>query len=123
MRLCVIDARLGICRLMPEQAVPRWAVEGDWWSITRTTDELSVVAPMTSIPASVPMTGPWRAFQVEGPLEHDLVGVLAGLAAPLAAGGISIFALSTFDTDYLLVSDERLEDATSALRLAGHLVS
>jgi hypothetical protein len=108
---------------MPEQAVPRWAVEGEWWSITRTTDELSVVAPMTSIPASVPMTGPWRAFQVEGPLEHDLVGVLAGLAAPLAAGGISIFALSTFDTDYLLVSDERLEDATSALRLAGHLVS
>lgn len=122
MRLRLVSSPLGICRLAPLEPVPKWAVEGDWWSITRTDDELSVVAAMTSIPAPVQKTGPWRALQVQGPLEHDLVGVLAALAEPLAAAGVSIFALSTFDTDYVLVPGERLEEATTALRLAGHVV-
>ena len=123
MRLSLIDGSFGVCRLAPEEEVPGWAVTGAWWSITRTAGELSVVAPLASVPAGAATTGPWRAFQVEGPLEHDLVGVLAGIAGPLAAGGVSIFAISTFDTDYVLVPSERLEDAKRALRLAGHIVT
>ncbi|HLN04912.1 MAG TPA: ACT domain-containing protein [Acidimicrobiales bacterium] len=122
-RLSVVEGDLGICRLAPDRAVPQWAVACGWWSITRTAEELSVVAPLESIPPGLPMTGPWRAFGVEGPLEHDLVGVLSGIAGPLAAGGVSIFAVSTFDTDYVLVPAERLEDATRALRSAGHTVT
>lgn len=123
MHLIVLDADLGICRLAPDEAIPRWVSAQGWYSITRTADELSVVVPVASVPSGMASTGPWRAFQVEGPLQHDLVGVLASIAGPLAAAGVSVFAISTFDTDYVLVPAERLEDATDALRDAGHEVT
>ena len=123
MRLRVLEADLGICRLAPEEAIPPWAIAQAWWSITKTADELSVVVPLASVPPGVPSTGPWRAFQVEGPLEHDLVGVLASIAGPLAAGGVGIFAISTFDTDYVLIPAERLVATTDALGRAGHEVT
>jgi uncharacterized protein len=115
---------LAICRFPPEAAVPAWAdqVVQPLVSITRTADELSVVLPQAAVPASVPAEPGWRALSVRGPLPFHLTGILASLAAPLAAAGVPIFALSTHDTDWLLVAQDRVGDACAALDAAGHRI-
>ena len=118
--LCVLPDRLAVCRLAADAELPDWAQPGDLLSITRTRQELSIVCAERWAPPEVVAERGWRALQVQGPLDFTLVGVLASLAQPLAQAGISLFALSTFDTDYLLVKEAALERASAALRLAGH---
>jgi hypothetical protein len=119
----VIEARLAVCRVETDSEVPGWVDNaGDFVSITRTPDELSIVCAVDAVPAGVPMEGPWRAFKVEGPLVMTLIGVVASLANPLADAGISIFAISTYDTDYVLVHEPDLDAAVAALTAAGHSV-
>jgi GNAT superfamily N-acetyltransferase len=122
-RLCVLDGHLSVCRLHPESEVPEWAVTGDLFSVTRTRDELSVVCPEAEVPGGVRSEGGWRVLELEGPFEFSEVGVLASVAAPLAEAGVGIFAMSTFDTDYVLVKEKQLESAVAALRGRGHEVS
>lgn len=98
-------------------------MRGDLYAITRTRDELSIVCPQADVPPSTFSEPEWRALKVAGPLDFSLTGVLASLAAPLADAGISIFALSTFDTDYLLVKSDVLALAVEVLRRAGHSVA
>jgi hypothetical protein len=95
---------------------------GNIFSITRTGDELSVVCLQALVPAEVRHEGDWRCLRVAGTMAFDQVGVLAALAGPLTDAGISVFALSTFDTDYLLVKQSNFERALSALRGAGHRI-
>ena len=102
--------------------MPEWAQSGKIWSITRTADELSVVCWQKNVPEGVRSEGGWRCLKLEGPLDFSLTGILVSLAAPLAEAGISIFAISTFDTDYLLVNRDDLERSVDALEGAGHLV-
>lgn len=90
--------------------------------MTRTADELSIVCPELSVPAHVRHEPGWRAFQVEGPLPFSATGILAAIAVPLAAAGISIFSVSTFDTDYVLVKDSDASPAAAALYASGHRV-
>jgi uncharacterized protein len=115
---------LAICRLPAEDAVPSWADRAlrPLVSITRTADELSVVVPQTEVPADVQSEPGWRALSVRGPLPFHLTGILASLAAPLADVGVPIFAVSTHDTDWLLVGHDRVVDACAALEGAGHRV-
>lgn len=115
---------LAICRLPPEDAVPSWAdrVLRPLVSITRTADELSVVLPQAEVPSDVQAERGWRALSVRGPLPFHLTGILASLAAPLAEAGVPIFALSTHDTDWLLVGHDQASDACAALEGAGHRV-
>ncbi len=89
-------------------------------SATRTEDELSLVCPWEAVPAGVRAEGPWRALKVAGPLDFAAVGILAALTAALAREGVSLFALSTYDTDYLLVKEPDLETARAALVRDGH---
>lgn len=96
---------------------------GEWRSLTWTTDELSVVCSAAQVPADVQSEHDWRCFQVVGPLDFGLTGVLLAIAAPLAAAKISIFAISTYDTDYVLVKQADLDAAVAALRRADHQVS
>ena len=96
-----------------------WATSSALYSITRTADELSVVAPSSVIPEGIRREGGWRALQVEGPLELSLTGILASLAVPLAEAGIPIFAISTYDTDLVLVQEKDLNAATDALARSG----
>jgi hypothetical protein len=103
--------------------IPSWATADRVFSVTRTPDELSVVCPERSVPDAVVCEGGWRCLQVVGPISFTEIGVLASLASPLAAAGVSVFALSTFDTDYLLVKEELLEKALAALRGAGYVIS
>jgi hypothetical protein len=102
-RLEVISSPLGICRLDAGQAVPRWATEAAFFSVTGTSDEVSVVCPESSIPGGVACSLGWRALKVKGTLDFSEVGVLSALAEPLARAKISIFVVSTYDTDILMV--------------------
>lgn len=120
--LHVLDERLGIARLPADAPLPPWLPAGGFLSITRTADECSVVCVEAAIPNGVRCERGWRGLQVEGPLDFALTGILARLAAPLAEAGVSIFALSTYDTDYLLVRADALEEAVRVLKAAGHRV-
>jgi uncharacterized protein len=122
LNLRVLDGHMSVCQLHPESEVPEWAVTGGFYSVTRTRDELSVVC-MEEVPEGVRSEGGWRALMLEGPFEFSEVGVLASVAAPLAEAGVGVFAVSTFDTDYVLVKEEKLESAVAALRGRGHEVS
>jgi len=111
---------LSICRLDGNAPLPEWALTGKFYSITRTAEELSVVCPQNQVPPGVLKQDGWRALQVEGPLDFSLTGVLASLTEPLAKEGISVFAISTYDTDYLLVKKEKQARAEEVLTQSGH---
>jgi hypothetical protein len=120
--LIVLDDVFAVCKLGSNVSVPPWATAGDFFSITRTADELSVVCRQDSVPDGIRCERGWRCLRVAGAIPFSVVGILASLAAPLAEAGISIFAVSTFDTDYLLIKDEALAAALDALRQHGHSV-
>lgn len=119
--LQVEPGQLAVCRLPADAELPAWA-RGAFLSLTRTRDELSIVCDAAGVPAEQTAQGPFRALRVVGTLDFALTGILAGLTAPLAAAGVPVFAISTYDTDYLLVRTERLGDAITALRSAGYEV-
>jgi hypothetical protein len=104
-----------VCRLPASAPIPKWFVPGVLAGLTYTGAELSIVAPEETVPTDVVAERGWRAISVEGPLDFGLTGVLASLAGPLAEAGVSIFAVSTYDTDYVLVPADRLDDARRAL--------
>jgi uncharacterized protein len=120
--LTVIPGIYAIAKLPPDAALPVWAA-GRFVSVTRTPHELSIVCEQGNVPSDMRIEGGWRALMVEGPLDFSLTGVLASLAAPLAAAGISVFAIATYDTDYVLVRARDLFRAVGVLRDAGHTVS
>jgi hypothetical protein len=122
LRLATLPGPLAVCRLAADEAFPPWLPTRGFLSVTRTAHELSIVCSADAVPAGVRCEGGWRALAVDGPLDFGLTGILASIATPLAETGISIFAISTFDTDYVLVQAERLDDATDTLRRAGHFV-
>ena len=96
--------------------------QASWWSITRTRDEVSVVAPEGLDLGATEREPGWSCLKLEGPLDLGMVGVLAGISHVLAEAGVSIFSVSTFDTDYVLLRSVDLERALAALRTAGALV-
>ena len=120
--LLVLETRLAVCRLDPDAALPAWASQGRLFSITRTGDELSVVCDEGQVPDGLKAVKGWRVFRVVGSMDFNLVGVLNALTAPLAQAGVGLFALSTFDTDYLLVQQGDLSRAIAALQSWGHQV-
>jgi hypothetical protein len=122
MQLLVLEGELAVVRLNPTDAMTAWAQQGPISSITRTADELSIVCAASGVPMDVPAERGWRCLRVAGSLDFSLTGVLASIASPLAAGRISLFAISTYDTDYILVREERLPAAIDCLRAAGHAV-
>lgn len=109
-----------ICRLGPLEPIPDWALAGEFFSITHTPQELSIVCGAEHIPAGVTAELGWACLQIQGPIPFDLAGVLTCCLGPLADTDIGIFAISTFDTDYILVRTDCLESAKQALRQAGH---
>jgi hypothetical protein len=120
--LTLLPDAMAICRLDAKSAIPSWAVEADWWSVTRTRDELSVVCAEARIPAGVTASRGWRVLQFDGPLPLDQTGILASVTAPLAAAHVSVFALATFNTDYVLIPSAQRAAAIDALERAGHAV-
>ena len=119
--LDVLPEELAIVRLPPDEEIPRW-LAGVFWSVSRTAKELSLVVEESLVPPDLHFAGGWKAMRVEGKLDFSEVGILAFLSGTLAEADISLFALSTFDTDYILVRHEDLERAGAALELAGATV-
>ncbi len=120
--LSILHEKFAICRLDADSPLPSWALAGGLSSITRTADELSIVCAQKHAPKAMQCDRDWRCLKVHGPLDFSLTGVMLALAKPLAEARISIFALSTFDTDYLMVKASNLEKAIRALTDAGHEV-
>jgi hypothetical protein len=122
LELTLLPERFAISRLAADAPVPAWATEGSFFSITRTGDELSVVCELARVPVGVQSQPGWRIFKVHGPFVLTEIGVLSALAIPLAEAKLSLFAISTFDTDYLLVASETLSAAVATLERAGHKI-
>jgi hypothetical protein len=111
-----------VCQLGRDATVPTWAEGPEFVSITRTPAELSIVCQQDLLPGDVRAEKNRRLMRIEGKLGFELTGVLASVTAPLSKAELSIFAMSTYDTDYLLIADEDLQKATEMLEAAGHTI-
>lgn len=120
LKMSVLKDSLGVCRLESGTSIPDWCVKCDFTSITRTRDELSVVCSQNAIPEGIPCERDWRAMKVDGPLDFSLVGILSSISTILAQRRISVFAISTYDTDYILVKEKDLNNAIDALSSEGY---
>ena len=109
-----------LCRLHPQEPAPAWAGSSPFCSVTRTPEELSIICRTEVVPPDVRADRGWRLIQFVGPFELGAVGILAAVVAPLARAGISCVAAGTFDTDYLLVKADRLDEARRVLAACGH---
>ncbi len=122
MKLKILDEAFAVTRLEPSSSIPAWASKSSFFSVTKTSDELSIVCDEKDVPETEKSERGWRCLKVIGPLDFSLTGILSSLAAPLAEAKISIFAISTFDTDYLLVKSKDLDHAVAVLTQAGFLI-
>jgi hypothetical protein len=123
LKLSLLPDLLAVCRLELGQEIPAWATEGEFSSVSRIREELSVICASSFVPDNVRASRGWRAIKIEGPLDLDLVGILVSVAVPLAHAGIGILPVGTFDTDYILVRDRQLGEALKALRATGFNIS
>jgi hypothetical protein len=120
----VLPDTLAICRLPAEAALPAWASSpGPFLTLSRTPDELSITVLQRLVPQGVRCERDYRALRVRGPLSPNLVGILLSIAEPLAEAGLSLVAISTYDTDYVLLKARDVAAGVEALRKAGHQVS
>ena len=120
--LTLLPGEYAICRLAPDAADPPWARESHVSVIARTADELSVLCSSEKVPAGTQCEPGWRLFKFQGPFAFTQTGILAAVLNPLAEAAVGILAVSTFDTDYVLVKDTNLSRAQDVLVAAGHVV-
>ncbi len=118
----VLSDTIGVCKLDSNQIIPTWAHQGKFFSITRTMEELSIVCSEENIPEDVLCEQGWKALKVQGTLDFGLVGILAKVTTALANAGLGIFAISTYNTDYILVKEKDLKCAIIALCKDGHKI-
>jgi len=123
LELHLLPGRMAVCQLPADSEPPLWCLRArGFCSLTRTADEWSVVCSEEAVPENIRSEKGWRLFRVAGTLDFSLTGVMASIAGPLGDAGVSLFAIATYDTDYVMVKDDRLDQATAALRAAGHVV-
>ena len=121
LELSLMPDRLAVCRLDSTDESELRATSGGF-SVTRTEEELSLVRAAEAVPSDARAERGWRALRIAGTVDFALTGVLASVLAPLGDAGVSIFAVSTYDTDYVLVREGDVERAVEALAAAGHQV-
>lgn len=121
--LNVLRETFSLCRLDANSPIPDWAIHSRWFSVTRTPDELSITCPAEEVPPSIDCEKDWKCIQVAGPLGFTQVGILASLASPLADVNVTIFSISTYDTDYIFVKEKDLEVSIQTLSHLGHWIS
>ena len=119
--LTVLPDLYAISRLAANADVPAWCT-GEFVSVSRTPDELSIVCLEASVPQGITCEPDWKVLKCEGPLDYGLPGIMASLAEPLADAGVPIFPIATYDTDYILVKETHLDTAINALTRYGHAV-
>lgn len=120
LKFSLLPGKFAVCRLPSDAPPPEWGWIGAFTSVTRTADELSVVCPLENVPAGHAPDTRWVCVKLQGPFSFTQVGIRASFVDPLAESGVPIFAISTHDTDYVLVSEEFAAAALNALQEAGH---
>lgn len=120
--LTLLPERLGVFRFDPSSPVPDLAGSTQLWSITRTRRELSVVAEEGSCSWADAEDPGWRCLYGAGPIPFDLPGIVAGISTTIAAQGLPVFVLSTFDSDLILLRSESLDQSLQALRHSGYAI-
>jgi len=120
--LVILKKKFAICQLSPKDSIPDPSTLGDFWSITKTEEEISIIIPENLIPPKCKSEKNWRAIKIIGPLYFSLTGIIANLSTVLAKAGISIFAFSTYNTDYILVKEKNLEQSKEVLEKNGHKI-
>ncbi|GAB6098510.1 ACT domain-containing protein [Halanaerocella petrolearia] len=118
----VLENKFAIWRLNKESSIPEWIFQEDFFSVTKTDDEVSIICNQDKISSQDKVSMNWRGLKVAGPLDFSLTGILASLTDVLAEAEISVFAFSTYDTDYLLVKDKDLEEAIETLERKGYKI-
>jgi len=122
LRLRLLPESFAICRLEPDAPIPPWLPHQGFSAVIRTADELALYCDERPVPPDVQAVRGWRAFELLGPFDFSETGVIASVAGPLAEAGISLSVLATFDTDYIFVREDTLEDAAEVLSAAGHRI-
>ncbi|MER0279292.1 ACT domain-containing protein [Clostridioides difficile] len=122
MKLKLFAEEYAVCRLNNDSKIPEWIDTKNFYSITKTEDELSVVCSNNNIPSDVKSEKEWRILKILGPLDFSLIGILSKLSGLLAENKISIFAISTYDTDYILIKEKDIENACKILTCNGYEV-
>lgn len=121
--LTVLEKNYAICKLPPTAVIPDWAHQGEFYSVTKTADELSIVCSQEYVGDIKDIDKGWRIFKIEGKLDFSLLGIIASLSSVLAKEGVSVLVISTFDTDYILVKEDNLEKSINLLVQARHTVN
>ena len=120
--ISLLNGNYAVVQLKADEPIPEWAISGNLWSLVRTEDELSIVCLESQVPGGVINEGGWQIIKVIGPLDFSLVGILADLTRVLANAGVSIFAISTFNTDYIMVKSNMVGPALQACVSAGYFL-
>lgn len=120
LRFSRVPGLFAICRLAPAGPIPEWAVHGPFFSLSSTAEELSIVCAEEQVPEDIVHEKDWSCLKLVGPFPFSETGILAAFVQPLSDRAIPIFAVSTFDTDYVLVKHAWIDKAIDALREAGH---
>ena len=120
--LSLMPHTYAVCQFHPDKHIPYWALMGDFVSLTRTHEELSIVCQQDNVPDEIQAERGWRCVQVQGAFDFSVAGVNASLAIPLAEADISVLAIATYATDYLLIKEENVERAIQVLEQAGHSI-
>lgn len=123
LNFAVLKSTFIVCKLDPASPIPDWINKQEFFSVTHSEDELSVVCVQENIPENIKTEKDWRVFRVEGPLDFSLVGILNNISNTMVKRNISIFVISTFDTDYILVKLRDFENAKKALKEDGHSIA
>ena len=123
LQLSFLKDKYGICTLPNTATIPDWALTQSLASITRTDKELTIVCRQDIIPSELQSDINWRCFRIDGSFDLDQIGVISSISSPLADAGISIYVISTYDTDYFLVKEEKLNQALSVLSNSNHSIT
>ena len=119
----LLKENYSVCRLNPNAPIPAWCQKGNFYSVTQTKDELSIVCETQYVSENIEVVeSNWRIFKILGPLDFSLIGILSKLSGILADNKIGIFAVSTYNTDYILVKDVDFEKSLAVLLKAGYTV-
>lgn len=120
LKIRLLQGIYAVCQISNREKVPSWVEEKGFFSVTKTEDEISVVMLQDKISKEIKAEKDWRILKVEGILDFSLIGILAKISSVLAENQISIFVISTFNTDYILVKEENIEKAMAVLNLEGY---
>lgn len=111
----LLEGKYAVCKLGVTESIPEWCRDNSFVSITRTADELSIVCLQNNVPEGVNAERDWNILKIEGQLDFSLIGIISSISSILAKKEISIFVISTFNTDYILVKEKNIENTIKAL--------